>query len=81
MKINGGKARKRKAGYWLILNYTWNPSFIVDFKQESRVNDNRKRARLNAIYRPRQMRGRLNRHIWKIANDKQKELYCLIYLL
>ena len=48
MKINGGKARKRKAEYWLMLSFTWNPSFIVDFKQESRVNDNRKRARLDA---------------------------------
>lgn len=46
MKINGGKARKRKAGYWLILNFAWHPSFIVDLKQESRVNDNRKRARI-----------------------------------
>ena len=48
MKINGGKARKRKAGYWLELSFAWSPSFIVDFKQESRVNDNRKRARLNS---------------------------------
>ena len=81
MKINGGKSRKRRARYWLELNFAWQPSFIVDFKQESRVNDNRKQARLNAIYRPRQMRGRLNRYYWKIASERKKELYCMIYLL
>ena len=71
-KINGGKARKRKAEYWLMLSFTWNPSSIVDFKQESRVNDNRKRARMTSPrnhvrhylndYKPSKQK---DRHAWR----------------
>lgn len=49
--------KQRRERYNLLLNELWEPSFIVDIRYESRVNENRKRARMASICKNRKTGG------------------------